>query len=437
MQLAVYHHAPAARGSTPAERALALFPGGSLGESCTPRDQLVVLSHGQGDTVWDTHGRALVDFSMGWGSVLLGHAHPAVTEAVIRQAPRGANFSHVNDLAIELAEALIAGVPCAERLRFCASGTEATSQAVALARAFTGRAKILKFEGAYHGSHDIGTVGYAPRRLMDFPQAEPLSDATTAQGASDILVAPFNDAAATASILDRHRREIAAIIVEPLHRSTAAAPGFLQSLRELADDAGVLLIFDEVVTGFRLAYGGAQEYYGVKPDLAAMGKALGGGYPIGVVAGRAEIVDLFDEGRRGDPHYAYFASTFGGNPVSMAASLAVLKEIAEPDTYPRLFRLGDAVRAGLREVFGEAGVPVRTLGVGPVIGVAFADHDIRDHRGFLRSDRERRRAFMFGLFRRGIFLNPTASKLYLSCAHTQGSIDRLIDAARESLRECL
>lgn len=420
-----------------AERAFTAFPGGSLGLETTSRDQILVLTRGEGDTVWDSEGRAYLDFSMGWGSVLLGHAHPAVTQAVIRQAPRGSNFSHLNEQALDLAEALIAGIPCVECLRFCASGTEATLHAVALARAFTGRAKILKFEGAYHGSHDLGTLSCHPRRVSNFPKADPISAETTVGSAEDVLVAPFNDEDATAAILDQHRGDVAAIIVEPLHRAIVPLPGFLQGLRKLADTMDVLLIFDEVVTGFRLAYGGAQEYYGVKPDLAAMGKALANGYGIGVVGGRADIIQLFDEHRRGDSSYAHFVSTVGGNPISAAAALAVLRELKKPDTYSHLFDVGNALREGLRGVFNEARVSAQVLGEGPVVGLAFAEHEIRNHRAYLGSDHERRRAFMFGLFTRGIFLNPNGSKLYLSCAHTRESVDTLIGAARESLRQCL
>jgi glutamate-1-semialdehyde 2,1-aminomutase len=423
------------KDTTLVKRALAVFPGGSLGESYTPPELIVVVDRGQGDKVWDTDGHERLDFTMGWGSVILGHAHPALTEALGSQAALGANFSHVNQRAIELGEEVISAVPCAERLRFCASGAEATLHAVALARAFTQRPKILKFEGAYHGAHDVGTVSYMPRQMTNFPLGEAMSAATPPRSNEDVLVAPFNDAAATAAIVEAHRKEIAAIIVEPLHRSTAAAPGFLQELRRIADAMGVLLIFDEVVTGFRLAYGGAQEYYGVKADIAALGKALGGGYPIGAVAGRADIIDICEENRVGDPRYVYLGSTLGGNPVSMAVGLAVLKELRKPGTYPRLFELGDRLREGLRRAFAEAGIAVQMLGVGPQVAVAFCEHEVRDYRTWLCADQKRRRTFMTGLFKRGIFVNPHGSKLYLSCAHTPQSVDTLIGAAEDTVRK--
>src|SRR5581483_3798927 len=310
--------------STPAERSAAVFPGASLGEYDLPPEMAVVLARGEGAAVWDAAGRRFADFTMGWGSVLLGHAHPAIVEAVRRQAALGSNFAYVSAPALELAEEVQRALPCAERLRFCASGTEAMAYAVRLARAWTGRPRLLKFEGAYHGANEIGTVSLFPARLHAFPQGEPTSAGLPSSAVADVLVAPFNDLATTEAIVTAHRDELAAIVVEPLHRCTSPRPGFLEGLRRLATATGSLLVFDETVTGFRLAYGGAQAYYGVRPDLCALGKALGGGYPLGAVAGRADVLELVREDRLGDPRYVWFASSLGGNPVSAAAGLAAL-----------------------------------------------------------------------------------------------------------------
>jgi len=418
-----------------ADRARAVFPGGSLGEYDLPADLGLVLDRGEGATVWDTDGRAFLDFTMGWGSVLLGHAHPAVVEAVRRRAALGANFAYVSGPALELAEELRRAVPCAERVRFCASGTEATAYAVRLARAFTGRAKILKFEGAYHGANDIGTVSLFPRRLLAFPQGEPTSAGLAAGAVADVLVAPYNDLAATAAIAEAHAADLAGIIVEPLHRCTPPRPGFLRGLRELTAARGLVLIFDETVTGFRLAYGGAQDYYGVRPDLAALGKALGGGYPLGAVVGRAELLDLVREDRLGDPRYVWFASSLGGNPVSATAALATLAELRRPGTYDRLFALGERLRAGLRALFKEEGVTAHVQGDGPLAAVVFTDREVVDYRTAFGADRARARAFLLGLFRRGIFLNPMSTKLYLSLAHTEADLGRFLEAARAALRD--
>ena len=420
---------------TPSERSLALFPAGSLGEYNLPPELVRVLVRGQGTTVWDTEGRRYTDFTMGWGSVLLGHAHPAVTEAVRRQAGLGSNFAYVTEPALELAEELVRAVPCAKRVRFCASGTEATAYAVRLARAFTGRPKVLKFEGAYHGGNDIGTVSLFPSRLVDFPMGDPTSAGLPPGVVADILVAPYNDLNATAAIVERHRHELAGVIIEPLHRCTPPRPGFLQGLRELTAKVGGLLIFDETVTGFRLAYGGAQEYYGVRPDIATLGKALGGGYPLGAVVGRADVLDLTREDRLGQERYVWFASSVGGNPVSAAAALATLGELRKAGTYPRLFALGEALRTGLRDVLKEEGITAHVQGDGPLGAVVFTDREVVDYRTAFGADRKRARAFLLGLFRRGIFLNPMSTKVYLSLAHTEAEIGEFLAVARTTLRE--
>jgi glutamate-1-semialdehyde 2,1-aminomutase len=419
---------------TPAARALSIFPAGSPGEYNLPPDLVTVLARGDGAEVWDTQGRRFLDFTMGWGSVLLGHAHPAVVDAVRRRAALGSNFAYVSEPALELAEEIVRAVSCAERVRFCASGTEATAYAVRLARAYTGRPRVLKFEGAYHGANEIGTASLFPRRLLDFPAAEPTSAGMSPDGAA-ILVAPFNDLDTTRRIAQSHRGDLAAIVVEPLHRCTSPRPGFLQGLRGLASEVGALLIFDEVVTGFRLAYGGAQEYYGVRPDLAALGKALGGGYPLGAVAGRADVLDLVREDRLGQDRYVWFASSLGGNPVSAAAALAALGVLRAPGAYERLFAIGEALRAGLRALLAEEGLAAAVQGEGPLAAVVFTDRDVVDYRTAAAADRERGRNFLLGLFRRGIFLNPMSTKLYLSLAHTEAHMATFLQAARETLRE--
>ncbi|MDR7522115.1 MAG: aspartate aminotransferase family protein [Armatimonadota bacterium] len=420
---------------TPAERALAVFPAGSPGEYDLPPDLVTVLVRGEEAAVWDSQGRRFTDFTMGWGSVLLGHAHPAVVEAVRTRMGLGSNFAYITEPSLELAEELVRAVACAERVRFCASGTEATAYAVRLARAHTGRPKVLKFEGAYHGANEVGTVSLFPRRLLDFPRAEPTSAGLPPAVIENILVAPYNDLDTTGRILQTHGHEVAAIIVEPLHRCTPPRPGFLEGLRELANGIGALLVFDEVVTGFRLAYGGAQAYYGVVPDLAALGKALGGGLPIGAVVGRAEILDLVREDRLGEDRYVWFASSLGANPLSAVAGLTVLAELRKPGTYDRLFALGAALRSGLRAVLGEEGVAAHVQGDGPLAAVVFTDREVTDYRTAARADRVRARAFLLGLFRRGIFLNPMSTKLYLSLAHTEADLGRFLDAARDALRE--
>jgi glutamate-1-semialdehyde 2,1-aminomutase len=384
--------------------------------------------------VYDAQGREFIDLTMGWGSLLLGHANEAVLSAVKQQASLGSNFSYVSQPALELAEELVRALPCAERVRFCASGTEATMYAVRFARAFKGRNKILKFEGAYHGANEFGSMSLFPQRLLDFPAAEPTSAGIPASVSDDVLIAPFNDLETTTRIIRKHASELAAVIVEPLHRCTRPLPGFLEGLRHVTHAQDVLLIFDEVVTGFRLDYGGAQCYYGMIPDLAAFGKGLGGGYPIGAVAGRAEIIDLCDESCLGQDRYVWFASSLGGNPVSAAAALATLEELRKPGTYRRLFAIGERMRTGMRYILADLEIPAQVLGEGPLCAVSFTDQEVVDYRSAFRADAAKGRAFSLGLFEHGVFVNPMSTKLYLSLAHTVEDLAKVHAVAYKVLK---
>ncbi len=418
-----------------AKRSWNVFPGGSLGEYNLPQALSIVLTHGKGSKVYDTQGHEYIDLTMGWGSILLGHADKEIVEAVKKQVERGSNFAYVSQPTLELAEELIQAIPCAEKVRFCASGTEATMYAVRLARAFKGRSKIVKFEGAYHGANEIGTMSLFPQKSLDFPQPEPTS-AGFPQGAVDnTLIAPYNDLQTTGHIIQHHASEIAAVIIEPLHRCTTPEPGFLEGLRQITQANDILLIFDEVVTGFRLAYGGAQAYYGVIPDLAAYGKGLGGGYPIGVIAGRADILELCHEANLGQEQYVWFASSIGGNPITATAALVTLKRLRQPDTYAHFFASGDKLRTGFRSILKELNVEAQVLGDGPLSAISFSSEKVVDYRSAFRADRAKGRAFALGLFAKGIFLNPMSTKLYISLAHTADDIDYIHKIAFKVLQE--
>ena len=415
-----------------ADRALAVFPAGiSNGEFGLPDDGIVVMARGEGCRLWDGDGKEYLDFSMGWGSVLVGHARPEVAAAVRAQASRGSNFAYLNGEALALAEEIARISPAAERLRFCASGTEATMYCQRLARAFTGRPKILKFEGAYHGANEAGVTSLFPTRLPDFPEPE-LTSAGTPDAKHSLLVAPFNDLETTEALIGEHTASLAGVIVEPLQRCTPPLPGFLEGLRAVCAKHGVLLIYDEVVTGFRLAYGGAQEYYGVVPDLVAYGKALGGGYPIGVFGGRAEVMEMVNEHRIGQPDYVWMASTLGGNPVSCAAANAALEVFRAAGVYQGLHALGAGFREDIGRVLADRGLTAQVIGDGPLAQIVFSAEPIRDYRSGYRSDRALGRRLMLALFERGIFLNPMGTKLYLSLAHDEAVCgafcDRLDDA---------
>ncbi|MCP5517803.1 MAG: aminotransferase class III-fold pyridoxal phosphate-dependent enzyme [Verrucomicrobiales bacterium] len=413
------------------------FPGASNGEFGLPPELVPVLRRGQGCRVWDVDGREYLDLTMAWGAALVGHAHPRVVEAATRQAALGANFAAVNERSLELAERLCALSPCAERVRFVASGTEATMLCLRVARTATNRPKILRFEGAYHGQHPEGVAGMLRGRAGELPAVD-AAGAGAAWVARDVLVAPFNDLAATEAIVERHAGEIAGIIVEPLHRCLAPKDGFLAGLRDLTRKHGIVLVFDEVVTGFRLAYGGAQEYYGVAPDLVAYGKALGGGFPIGAFAGRADLMEAVNEHRVNEPGYVWSASTAGGNPVSCAAALATLDVLGEQGVYPGLHRAGEALRERMRAVLADEPAPAQVLGDGPLAQLAFSARPVIDLQGWLAADRQKSRALMLELVRRGVFLNPMGTKLYLSLAHDEAALDAFaehLSAALATLRE--
>lgn len=392
----------------------------------------MVPERGSGARIWDTQGREFLDFTMAWGSALVGHAHPKVVEAATAAARDGINFASLNRRSIELAERIASVSPCAERIRFVASGTEATLLCLRVAHAATGRPKVLRFEGAYHGQHAVGVAGMLHSRPTALPACDP-AGAGAPWTEHDVLVAPYNDLEETTRIVEAHAASLAAVIVEPLHRCLKPRPGFLEGLRELTRRRGIVLIFDEVVTGFRLAPGGAQEYYGVVPDLVAYGKALGGGFPIGAFAGRTEIMEVLEERRLPGPRYVWSASTTGGNPVSCAAALATLDLLLQPGVHAELHALGRRFREGLQSVIRNAGESAQILGDGPLGQVAFSAEPVVDQASWLASDRARGARLMLELLARGIFLNPMGTKLYLSLDHSEAVLSGFMEAFTQAL----
>lgn len=421
----------AATPSADGARSTAVLPGGSNGEFGLPESMATVFASGTGCRLTDTEGNDWLDCSMGWGSVLVGHARQEVVDAVTARAPLGTNFSYPSNDTLTLAEEIVRLSPACERVRFCASGTEATMHCLRLARAFTGRDLVLKFEGAYHGSNDEGVTSLFPSGSTPFPNPEPSSAGI---GYSRTLVAPYNDAETTRSIIAEHASALACVIVEPFHRCLSPAPGFLESLREACTRHGVLLVFDEVVTGFRLAYAGAQEYYGVVPDLVAYGKALGGGLPIGVFGGSREIMDIVREDVPHHDRYVWTASTLGGNPVSCAAANAALGVFRGEGTYDTLHTNGRVFRETLAKALADTGHTGCVLGDGPLGQIAFTEGPVTDYRSTAKADKKKARAMMFGLWSRRVFVNPMGTKLYLSLAHDGDAIEELGRRLTETLR---
>lgn len=416
-------------------RARAAFPAGSNGEFNLPAELTTVVARGEGCRLRTAAGDEMLDFSMGWGSVLVGHSDPRVCGPVARRLTQGTNFASITDASLELAERLIELSPAADQVRFCASGTEATMYCLRLARAATGRPAVLRFEGAYHGAHDVGVTSLFPDADREFPAADPSCDGLPAGIEHDVLVAPFNDLATTSRIIRENAGRLAGVILEPLQRCLPPEEGFLAGLREVTRECGVLLIFDEVVTGFRLAYGGAQEYYGVTPDLVAYGKALGGGFPIGVFGGTVEVMELAAENRLGVDSYVWTASTLGGNPISSTAALATLDTLAEDGVYERLHGLGRYLRDGMQEALRDVGVEAQVVGDGPLAQFAFTTARPRDYRSCRHQDKPLARRFMLALFKRGVFLNPMGTKLYLSLAHDEAVCDQMLERLTDALAE--
>jgi glutamate-1-semialdehyde 2,1-aminomutase len=357
-----------------------------------------------------------------------------VVEAVQRQVALGCTYFALNEPAIRLAQQIVEAVPCGDAIRFQTTGSEATFAALRLARAATARDKVLKFEGGWHGGHDIGQLSGAPVEPPAFPEAVPDCDGIPASVPHDVLVAPFNDLAATARIVEQNHRHLAAIIVEPLQRVLKPEPGFLEGLRELATKFGIVLVFDEIVTGFRVAWGGAQQRYGVVPDLACYGKVIGGGYPVSAVVGKRELMQAADPAQKGRGRYCFLSGTLTANPVACAAGLATLTVLQQPGVYERLHAAGRRLADGLHQAAANARVPLQVLGDGPVLQTFFCDHQpLRQHRDLLRADRKRAVAFGLELIRRGVYCTP-GGKLYLSLAHTDDDLDRTVEIAGAVLK---
>jgi glutamate-1-semialdehyde 2,1-aminomutase len=410
------------------------LPGGSTWMWSLPDDVRFVVDRGEGSRVIDTAGKTYVDYVLGSGPLLLGHAHPALVRAVQEQVAKGSTYHWLSASTIRLAERIVRAVPCAEKVRFVSTGTEATMLAMRMARVHTHREKVVKFEGGWHGLHDYAMVGNWHTGAAPYPTPVPDIGGIPKGTLDSMLVAPFNDRAVIEEVCETHGSEIAAVIVEPLQRAIPPAPGFLALLRELTRRHGAVLIFDEVVTGFRLAYGGAQEYYGVTPDLATYGKALSCGHALGAIAGRADIMDTADPARKGSAEYACLSGTLSGNPIACAAGMAALDELARPGVYDRLHAIGRRLREEMTAVAARRGVPLQALGDGPIAQPVFVDprRPIRSERDL--SGANARQAVRLGheLIRRGVFVIPGA-KMYLSLAHTDADLDLTVRAFSDAL----
>ncbi len=420
------------------ERAERVFVGGSNGEFHLPPEANLVVSHGEGVTIHDTSGRSYIDFLLGSGPMILGHGHPEVVEAVTRQVARGTTFMALNEPSIQLAERVAVASPCGEKVRLVVTGSESIQFALRAARAFTGRDRYLRFEGGWHGVSDSALHGARTLKPGTYPATAPDGGGIPRSWSADVLATPFNDVERAAEVVERFHGEIAAILIEPLQRCILPRPGFFEAMRDLATTHGIILIFDEIVTGFRLAWGGAQERYGVTPDLAVYGKTISGGYPMAAICGRADVMDVMNGWRPADDPKRIIASgTFNGYPVGAAAGLATLDVLERPGTYERLFAMGDRITREITAMGERLSIPLLVGGEGPVLQVLFTnEHEIIDYGSMFRADKHK--AFVFGveLIKRGLFVSPY-EKIYLSLAHTDDDVDRLLQAAEEVLRDVI
>ena len=413
------------------ERAARVLPGGVLGSHRSGPGLEFVVRDGRGGHLYDVNGRRYIDYLLGSGPMVLGHAHPAVVEAVRRQMDRGTSYMLLNEPSIELAEEIVRAVPCAEQVRYTSSGSEATFFALRVARAFRGRDKIMKFEGGFHGTHDYALMSVVPKSPKAFPAAMADSGGIPQAIEDTVLIAPYNDLATTEALIAAHHNELAAVILEPYQRVIVPDRAFLKGLREVTQRYGVPLVFDEIVTGFRFAYGGAQEYYGVVPDIAAFGKILAGGFPLGAVAGSAEVMHHFDPALEGSPDYVWQAGTLNGNPVAAVAGLATLQELKKPGQYDKLHRAGTYLKDGLTRLAAKHRMPARVSGEAPVFDIIFTDRDVVDYRATLTADRRRIALFNEECLRRGVV--KAVNKIYVSLAHTDADLDETLGVFDEAL----
>ena len=412
------------------------MPGGTTRTTTYFDPYPLYIERGEGCRVWDADGTERIDMLGNYTAMILGHAHPKVVEAIRRQAARGTAFAAANPHEVELATLLCERVPSLDTVRFCNSGTEATMFALRLARAFTGRPKIARMEGGYHGTHDYAEVSTHPDVDLAGPAEAPTAQAdsigTPAWALDQVVVLPFNNPDAAEAIIRREGSQLAAVILEPIIGAggvIAATPEFLARLRDVTRELGILLIFDEVIS-FRVAPGGAQQLYGVTPDLTTLGKIIGGGLPVAAFGGRQDVMELLDPRR--EPNLAQ-GGTYNGNPLGMAAGVATMRELT-PDVYSELNRKGARVAEQLSEVFASHDVEVHVNGAGSMFALHFTDQPVVDYRTKARADTRRRRDLFLGLVNHGVLMAPRAMGA-LSTPMDEDDIQEFVDAVDVTVSE--
>lgn len=412
----------------------AALPGGGLGGYALGADIRLIFAQGKGARFTDAHGREYIDYAGGAGALILGHSHPAVVAAMQAQTARGCHmFGVLSDIGVTLAQRLVQDIPAAEKIAYATTGSEATAYAMRLARAFTGREKILKFEGAYHGNHDYTLVSTFAKPDGNYPHGIADTAGQPAAVRDSMLIAPYNDLPAATAIAEQHADDLAGIIVEPVQRIIRGDEEFLHGLRALCDRLGAVLIFDEVVTGFRLAYGGAQALYGIAPDLSTFGKVIGGGGPLSCIAGKAEIINLANPMDKGQPQYTYFNGTLHGNPVAAAATLALLDELNKPDVYAGLGAATDDFCREAQKVLDKNNIPAIAANVGSLWQFLFMKNPPRNQRDMMASDTAAMRKLDSEMMKRGQYMLPGVRR-FVSTAHGEAEFTDTLRALDEAAR---
>jgi glutamate-1-semialdehyde 2,1-aminomutase len=393
----------------------------------TPR----FIARGKGAHVWDVDGNEYIDYLGSWGPLIVGHAHPGVVAAIQEAATRGTSYGAPTEAEVELAQLVKVAFPSIDLVRFVSSGTEATMSALRLARAFTGRELVLKFDGGYHGHADglLVQAGSGPLTL-----GQPDSPGVPREAAQQTLSVPYNDLVAVRDALAAHPRQVAAVIVEPVAGNMGVVPpepGFLEHLREMTRDHGTLLIFDEVITGFRVGLGGAQQKFGIRPDLTCLGKIVGGGLPVGAYGGRADIMQLISP-----LGPVYQAGTLSGNPLAMAAGLATLRLLGEPGIYDHLERLAARLCDGLAALAETSGAAYTANRVGSMFTGFFCDAPVTDYASARRADTVRYARFFHAMLDGGVYLAPSQFEAgFISLAHTEADVDATLKVAADAFSE--
>ena len=384
----------------------------------------------KGSKLYDVDGNEYIDFWLGHTALILGHSPPAVVEAVKRQLENGTHYGTSHELEIELAEQVVKMVSGAEMVRFTNSGTEANMYATRLARACTGRSKIAKFEGGWHGGYDALHIG------VHYPFNIPESAGLTAGTLQDTILLPFNDLEGVEEKLKNEK--VASIVIEPVLGAGGGIPAekeFLKGLREFCDEKEILLIFDEVITGFRLAPGGAQQYYGIAPDITVFGKILGGGFPVGAFCGCRKIMERLDSLLHKRPHYSFHGGTFAANPITMTAGLTTLKILEDGQLISKLNMVGDKIREQLREIFEGNGVDVQVTGTSSIFNTHFTKEKVKDANATFRADRKKLVDYNLKLIENGVFFLPTHTGA-LSTAHSKADVEKLLLETEKYAKKC-